>query len=149
MKIKLLLIYISFLIFSCKSSEHHDSLKGSWYNVDEAKRTYKEIHIDDSLYIYCSDNCDLIIPFNYYLKGDSIYLFVGKDNVRDTYQILFSNSSKREMYLTSKRQKLFLRKMDDKYENLNNFLVDYESLDSLSYDYHQRKKDIMNSLKNP
>lgn len=149
MKIKLILIYISIIFFSCKNSEHYNSINGSWYSVNKDKGTYEEIHIDDSLFIYCFDNCDVLIPFKYFLNSDSIYLGSDKKNISHKHKILVDNSIKGEMFLIKEHETLIFKKMDDTYENLNNFLVDYESLDSLSLDYHKRKKDIMNSLKNP
>ena len=147
MKIKLLLIYISIIFFSCKNSEHYNSINGSWYNVNKDKGTYEEIHIDDSLFIYCFDNCDVLIPFKYFLNGDSIYLGSDKKNISQKHQILVDNSIKGEMCLIMEHETLTFKKLDETYENLNDFLVDYESLDSLSYDYFHRRNNILNSLK--
>lgn len=52
-EIRLLLIYISIIFFSCNKGELHDNVKGSWYNINKEEKTYQEIHIDDSIFIYC------------------------------------------------------------------------------------------------
>lgn len=63
------------------------------------------------------------------------------------YQILLDKSNKKEISLINKKEKLTFNKMDKTYKNLNDFLVDYESLDSLSKDYFNRRHVILNSLK--
>lgn len=144
MKIKLLLIYISIIFFSCTKGENYGSVKGSWYNVNKEEKTYEEIHIDDSLFIYCYDNCNILLTFNYTVKDDSIYLSLDKKNVTYKYQMLFNQSNKEEMVLVNKQEKLIFKKMDEAYENLNDFLIDYESMDSLTYDYFHRRNIILN-----
>lgn len=146
-EIRLLLIYISIIFFSCNKGELHDNVKGSWYNINKEEKTYQEIHIDDSIFIYCYNNCDLLLTFNYSIKNDSIYLFFDKNNIEYMYQILLDKSNKKEISLINKKEKLTFNKMDKTYKNLNDFLVDYESLDSLSKDYFNRRHVILNSLK--
>lgn len=144
MKIKLLLIYISIIFFSCTKGENYDSIKGSWYNVNKEEKTYEEIHIDDSLFIYCYDNCNILLTFNYTIKDDSIYLSLDKKNVEYKYQMLFNQTNKEEMVLVNKQEKLIFKKMDETYENLNDFLIDYESMDFLTHDYFHRRNIILN-----
>lgn len=146
MKIKVLLIGICIIILSCKKGEKFDGIKGGWYNVNNAEKTYEEIHLDDSLFIYCYDNCNVLLTFNYSIKDDSIYLSLDKKNVKYKYQMLFSKSNKEAMILINKQDTLNFKKLDITYENLNNFLVDYESMDFLSSDYFHRRSIILNSL---
>ena len=146
MKINLQIIYIGLIIISCNNSRHFDNLIGSWYHVNKDKGTYREIHIDDSLFVYSYDNADIVIPFNYIVKEDSVFLLENKKNVIEKYQILTTNSSKKRMFLINKNEKLLFIKMDSTIENLNDIFIDFESLDSFSFDFHQRKNNILYSL---
>ena len=74
-------------------------------------------------------------------------MFFDKNNIEYMYQILLDKSNKKEISLINKKEKLTFNKMDKTYKNLNDFLVDYESLDSLSKDYFNRRHVILNSLK--
>lgn len=146
MKIKLLIIYMCIMFFSCKKGENHDRLKGSWFSVNKQEKTYEEIHVDDSLFIYCYDNCNVLLTFSYSIKDDSIYLSLDKMSVESKYQMLFNKINKEEMVLINKQKRLDFKKMDETYKNLNDFLIDYESMDSLSNDYFERRNIILSSL---
>lgn len=138
------LIYLCLIVFSCRDVNHKD-INGSWYNVDISNKTYEEIHIDDSLFIYCFDNCDILIPFLYSIKDDSIY-FLSQNEVIEKHQIVLCKSNNKMMILGSNLEKKIFEKMESSYDNLNEFLIDFETLDSLSYDYHQRKNILFGSL---
>lgn len=143
MKIKLMFFCVSLIYCSCNNIDNK-TIKGSWYSVNKDAENYEEVHIDDSLFIYCYDNCNVVLTFNYILRNDSIFLFLDNKHVKDNYKIVFANSSQEELHLINKQGKLNFLKMNKTYSNLNEFLISYESLDSLSCDYFQRKKIIMN-----
>mgnify|MGYP006285128785 CR=1 FL=1 len=146
MKIKFLIFYASIIFTSCTNDDYIDIIKGSWFSLNKEANTYEEIHIDDSLFIYCHDNCNVLLTYNYSIEEDSIYLFLNENDIESRYQILFDKSNGKVMYLKNRQKKLVFKRIDSTYENLNDFLVGFESLDSLCLDYHQRKRIVMQTL---
>lgn len=150
MKIMLILIYVSFILLTCTRNEKYDEvIKGSWYNLNIEEKTYEEIHINDSLFIYCFDNCDVIIPYQYFLLEDTIYLLSNNCNIKEKYMISYIGVGKKKLYLINKKSNLTFTKMGFIYKELNYFLSDFETLDSLTNDYFIRKNKIMKVLNDP
>jgi len=146
----LIFVYVSFILFAFTRNEKYDEvIKGSWYSLNIEEKTYEEIHINDSLFIYCFDNCDVIIPYKYILKEDSIYLLSNYGNIKEKYMVSYNGDGRKKLNLINKNSRLTFIKMDLTYKELNYFLSDFESLDSLTNDYFIRKNKIMKVLNDP
>lgn len=140
----LLVIGIIVSIVSCNKNMSDVDLKGSWYYLSEDGKSYREIHIDDSLFVPCSDNADIVVPFLYQKKKDSVILMVDKNNVYKKYQIEMSSSGEISMLLISKYDSVLYRKMEFTIKNINHIFIDYNSLDSFCYEFIKRRNKRFN-----
>lgn len=140
MRYAILLITSGLFLFLCVK-ERSVLLIGSWYSLDRELQTYEEIHIDDSLFIRCFDNCNAVVTFNYFIRKDSLFL-LSDNSVQYKYMIEWEKDNFNKFYLILEKDTLLFEKLDSSYINLNNFLRDFDSLDSLCYDYFDRRKII-------
>lgn len=147
MKLKYYVILsLLLLLFSCDGSDNK-SIRGSWYRVDTINNVYEEIHTNDTLLVYCYDNCDIIISFDVKLSEDSLFMF-SLCQLKRRYHLLLENDPQKRMILISDKDTLVFNYLNSGYTNLEGEVENYESLDSLAMDYFNRKWDLLDSLTN-
>ncbi len=142
-----LILSIALLMFMCKEN-NIEGIKGSWYKVDTISNIYEEIHMNDSLMIYCFNNCEIILPFDIVIDEDSLHMY-SLDQLKHSYRFSLKNDPKKQLRLIFDQDTLVFEALDTSYKNLEEVIHNYESLDSITRDYFQRKSDILDSIKNP
>mgnify|MGYP000330225891 CR=1 FL=1 len=139
MKHQVVLILIALILSSCNPKISQKTILGSWYNFNKSNNEYHEIHIDDSLFVYIYDNADILLPFDYKLNNDTLYLGAGLDSITKKYKVSRFKRSSKKLFLKDEYEGLVFTKLDTTIQNLNKYFVNFESLDSFSYDYYKRK----------
>ncbi len=105
-----IIVVIVFFLISCVGIKPTKDLRGSWYYFNRDKGSYREIHIDDSLFVYCYDNASIVVPFVYTIKDDSVYLMGNDREVVEKYRLLYSDSSGKKISLINNRESLVFLK---------------------------------------
>jgi hypothetical protein len=122
------------------------SLRGSWYRVDTINDVYEEIHTNDTILVYCYNNCDIVISFDVKLSEDSLFMF-SLNQLKRRYHLFLENTPQKRMILTSDTDTLVFKYRNSGYNNLEEEVENYEALDSLTIDYFNRKWNLLDSLK--
>jgi hypothetical protein len=133
------------LLFNCDNGEIKH-IRGSWYRVDTISYVYEEIHTNDTLLVYCYDNCDIVISFDITLSEDSLLMF-SSNQLKHRYHLFLENVPQKRMILISDKDTLVFEYLNAGYTNLEAEIENHESLGSLSMDYFNRKWDIIDSLR--
>ena len=133
------IIFFALILSSCNPRIEKNTVLGSWYHFDNSNNEYREIHIDDSLFIYIYDNAEILLPYDYLLEDDTFYLGVGLDSIVKKYKVSHSKRSEKKIILKDEYEKLVFTKMDTIIDDLNNGILNFDSLERFSYNYYNRK----------
>lgn len=78
LKLLVKLFCIVLIFIDCKvhnqSNMNYESLGGNWSSCTD-NGEYIEIYVEDSTIIFCTFDATIQIPYEYYLKDDSIFLY--------------------------------------------------------------------------
>jgi len=142
-----LYLLILFLTSSCEKLDYHDILKGSWYTIIKDTGRYEEIHLNDSILVYCSgDDAGVIVPLNYLIQKDTIYVFDDNNVITDKYQIKLFEGNNNQILLQNKDKKLLFNRLDTIINNLDSIFTDTITLDAFAFSVSQRAEKIKTSL---
>jgi len=138
-KTKFLFIILLVLEISCKEYKHSGLITGSWYSVNKDSGLYEEIHINDSLLIYCN-SWGIIIPYNYIICNDSLFIFYVKNEIINKYKISSINEKTNQLILINGNEKFLFIRMDTTFFCLDSIFYNETKLDTFSYNFFLRSR---------
>ena len=137
MRNKLLLLFpLYILLFSCSEKDLKE-IKGSWYFCDNKLLIYEEIHINDSIFLHCFQNGDVLVAFNYEFSGDTIYLYDNRFNeLANKYKLETVDNNL--IKLSNAEEVAIYKRLNNQISNLDSIFSSMATLEAFDVDFRER-----------